>query len=175
MEDIPESCPGTQSEQAGKSEACEGCPNQSICSSGTVNEPDPDIDRIKGRLISVKHKILILSGKGGVGKSTFTTMLAHALSSTGDNQVGVLDVDICGPSLPKMLGVEGEQVHRSGSGWSPVVRMGGAVCNNKSTFLPCLVLIEHNWLTQGVIKIKCLCCMGYDSIVYISMLKTTSQ
>jgi Mrp family chromosome partitioning ATPase len=120
MEDIPESCPGTQSEQAGKSEACEGCPNQSICSSGTVNEPDPDIDRIKGRLISVKHKILILSGKGGVGKSTFTTMLAHALSSTGDNQVGVLDVDICGPSLPKMLGVEGEQVHRSGSGWSPV-------------------------------------------------------
>ncbi len=36
-------------------------------------------------------------------------------------QVGVLDIDICGPSIPKVMGVEGEQVHQSGSGWSPVV------------------------------------------------------
>ena len=36
-------------------------------------------------------------------------------------QVGLLDVDICGPSIPRVVGVEGEQVHHSGSGWSPVV------------------------------------------------------
>lgn len=36
-------------------------------------------------------------------------------------QVAVLDIDICGPSIPKVMGVEGEQVHQSGSGWSPVV------------------------------------------------------
>ena len=36
-------------------------------------------------------------------------------------QVAVLDIDICGPSIPKLMGCEGEQVHQSGSGWSPVV------------------------------------------------------
>lgn len=35
-------------------------------------------------------------------------------------QVGLLDIDICGPSVPKLLGLEGEEVHQSGAGWSPV-------------------------------------------------------
>jgi Mrp family chromosome partitioning ATPase len=35
-------------------------------------------------------------------------------------QVGLLDIDICGPSVPKMLGLEGEEIHQSGAGWSPV-------------------------------------------------------
>lgn len=61
-----------------------------------------------------------MSGKGGVGKSTFTAHLAHGLASEQEKQIGVLDVDICGPSLPRILGVEGEQVHQSGSGWSPI-------------------------------------------------------
>lgn len=69
---------------------------------------------------TVKHKILVLSGKGGVGKSTFTAHLAHGLASDEDRQVAVLDVDICGPSIPRVMGVEGEQVHQSGSGWSPI-------------------------------------------------------
>ncbi|XP_064406498.1 cytosolic Fe-S cluster assembly factor nubp1-like isoform X2 [Halichondria panicea] len=68
----------------------------------------------------VKHKILVLSGKGGVGKSTFTAHLAYGLAADENRQVGVLDIDICGPSIPKVMGVEGEQVHQSGSGWSPV-------------------------------------------------------
>jgi Mrp family chromosome partitioning ATPase len=63
---------------------------------------------------------LILSGKGGVGKSTFTTMLAHAFASNPDNTVGVMDADICGPSIPKMMGVETEIIHASNIGWSPV-------------------------------------------------------
>jgi Mrp family chromosome partitioning ATPase len=63
--------------------------------------------------------VLVLSGKGGVGKSTVSSQLAHALSSAG-HQVGLLDIDICGPSLPRMLGLEGEEVHQSSSGWSPV-------------------------------------------------------
>ena len=58
----------------------------------------------------VKHKILVLSGKGGVGKSTFSAQLAYALAGK-DKQVGLLDIDICGPSQPKMMGVEKEQVH----------------------------------------------------------------
>ena len=67
----------------------------------------------------VKHKILVLSGKGGVGKSTFSAQLAFALAQQG-KQVGLLDVDICGPSIPRMLGLMGHEVHQSASGWSPV-------------------------------------------------------
>lgn len=67
-----------------------------------------DLAVIRSRLASIKHIILILSGKGGVGKSTVTAMLAQVLSLT--NSVAVLDVDICGPSQPTMMGVEGEQV-----------------------------------------------------------------
>ncbi|XP_064170223.1 cytosolic Fe-S cluster assembly factor nubp1 isoform X2 [Anguilla rostrata] len=116
----PEHCPGTASEQAGKSSACAGCPNQKICASGAPKAPDPAIEEIKEKMVTVKHKILVLSGKGGVGKSTFSTQLAHGLASDVSKEVALLDVDICGPSLPRMLGLEGEQVHQSGSGWSPV-------------------------------------------------------
>lgn len=69
----------------------------------------------------MKNKILILSGKGGVGKSTVTTLLSRALAAQdSEKNVGVLDIDICGPSQPRLLGVLNEQVHQSGSGWSPV-------------------------------------------------------
>uniref|UniRef100_A0AAY5EWI9 AAA+ ATPase domain-containing protein n=1 Tax=Electrophorus electricus TaxID=8005 RepID=A0AAY5EWI9_ELEEL len=113
-------CPGSTSEKAGTSAACEGCPNQSVCASGAPKAPDPAIEGIRLKMASVKHKILVLSGKGGVGKSTFSANLAHALASDGTKEVAVLDVDICGPSIPKIMGLEGEQVHQSGSGWSPV-------------------------------------------------------
>lgn len=116
----PEHCPGTESEAAGKADACQGCPNQKICASAQPKAPDPDIDVIADRLKNVKRKILVLSGKGGVGKSTVTSMLARCLASNDSLNVGVLDIDLCGPSLPKTFGVEGEQVHQSGSGWSPV-------------------------------------------------------
>ena len=84
--------------------------------------PDPDIPLITQRLAGIKHKILVLSGKGGVGKSTFTTMLAHAFAAANDGEsvVGVMDTDICGPSIPKMMGVEKETIHVTSSGWEPV-------------------------------------------------------
>ncbi|XP_077304982.1 cytosolic Fe-S cluster assembly factor NUBP1 isoform X2 [Lithobates pipiens] len=114
-------CPGTGSSEAGKSMACQGCPNQSICASGTAAaRPDPAIEQIKEKMSTVKHKILVLSGKGGVGKSTFSAHLAHGLAEAEGRQIALLDVDVCGPSIPKIMGLEGEQVHQSGSGWSPV-------------------------------------------------------
>ena len=69
----------------------------------------------------IRHKILVLSGKGGVGKSTVSAHLAYGLSSDPQCQIGLLDVDICGPSIPRIMGVLGESIHQSGSGWSPVV------------------------------------------------------
>lgn len=113
-------CPGTQSEQAGKASACAGCPNQQICSTAPKG-PDPDLALIEENLASVGHRILILSGKGGVGKSTLTAQLARVLAEDAEMQVGVLDVDICGPSQPRMLGVEDEAMHSSAAGLEPVV------------------------------------------------------
>ena len=51
----------------------------------------------------IKHKIAIISGKGGVGKSTVTVNLAAAFAQKG-HRVGVLDADIHGPSVPRLLG-----------------------------------------------------------------------
>lgn len=47
-------------------------------------------------------------------------MLAHAFASNPDSMVGIMDTDICGPSIPKMMGVEQETIHVSNAGWSPV-------------------------------------------------------
>eukprot|EP00794_Sanderia_malayensis_P009183 gene9183-10157_t len=116
----PEHCPGTRSEDAGSADACAGCPNQTICSTSRAMGPDPDVEAVRKRLESVKHKILVLSGKGGVGKSTFSSHLAYGIASDSNVNVAVLDLDICGPSIPRIFGVEHEQVHQSASGWSPV-------------------------------------------------------
>uniref|UniRef100_V9IMD1 Cytosolic Fe-S cluster assembly factor NUBP2 n=1 Tax=Apis cerana TaxID=7461 RepID=V9IMD1_APICE len=70
-------------------------------------------------LEGVKHVLLVLSGKGGVGKSTISTQLALALKESGF-RVGLLDVDLCGPSVPYLLNLEGKDVHQSSDGWVPV-------------------------------------------------------
>lgn len=119
-EKVNDGCVGPSSESAGKADACAGCPNQSACASGAgKGKEDPALDLIGDKLSRVKHKILVLSGKGGVGKSTFSAQLAFSLARQG-LQIGLLDVDICGPSIPRMLGLIGQEVHQSASGWSPV-------------------------------------------------------
>jgi len=70
-------------------------------------------------LDGVKSVILVLSGKGGVGKSTVTTQLALTAQKNG-LKVGVLDIDLCGPSIPRMCGVQGHEVHQHDAGWLPV-------------------------------------------------------
>ena len=113
-------CPGVGSEEAGKASSCEGCPNQAKCASGEKPEADPSVAIVAKRLENVKHKILVLSGKGGVGKSTVSAQLTYGLAVDESSTVGLLDVDICGPSIPRMLGVSGRDVHQTVDGWSPV-------------------------------------------------------
>ena len=59
---------------------------------------------------NIKHKIMVLSGKGGVGKSTVSTGLALSLAQQGFD-VGILDIDITGPNVPKMMGLDGRRLH----------------------------------------------------------------
>ncbi|XP_051487942.1 cytosolic Fe-S cluster assembly factor NUBP2 [Apus apus] len=73
----------------------------------------------RSNLAGVRHILLVLSGKGGVGKSTISSQLALALQHCG-NRVGILDVDLCGPSIPRMFRVQDKDVHQCDSGWVPV-------------------------------------------------------
>jgi len=68
--------------------------------------------RIKERMANIKHKIIVMSGKGGVGKTTFAVNLAYSLSKS-EKKVGLLDIDIHGPNVAKMLGIEGEKLYGS--------------------------------------------------------------
>ncbi len=70
-------------------------------------EMDQREENIKNNLKKIKHKIVVISGKGGVGKTTVAVNLAISLVSVG-LRVGILDVDITGPNVPKMLGVDPE-------------------------------------------------------------------
>ena len=119
-ENANEGCPGVESDAAGKSSACAGCPNQNICASGEANKEDPAVAEIAEKFKNIKHKILVLSGKGGVGKSTFSSQLALTLATDENLNIGLLDIDICGPSVPRMMGLEGQEIHQSNEGWSPV-------------------------------------------------------
>lgn len=124
-DDANDVCVGPTSTNAGKSSSCDGCPNQKACSSGTFSSPAAILAKeeerkvLRSSLSRVSHVIIVLSGKGGVGKSTISTQLAQALSSRGYS-IGLLDVDVCGPSIPRMAGVVGRTVHQSQKGWEPV-------------------------------------------------------
>ncbi|EIN14008.1 MRP-like protein [Punctularia strigosozonata HHB-11173 SS5] len=80
---------------------------------------------VSRRLSTVKHIIVVLSGKGGVGKSSVTAQLALSLhASSSSARVGILDVDLTGPSIPRMLGLDGKGVVQSSDGWVPVYADG---------------------------------------------------
>jgi len=76
-------------------------------------------ERLKERMFKIKYKLIVISGKGGVGKSTIAVNLAYGLAVKG-NKVGILDVDSHGPNIATMLGIEGKRLAGSESEIEPM-------------------------------------------------------
>lgn len=86
---------------------------------------DAQQQRLAQRMSRIAHVCLVLSGKGGVGKSSVAVQLALSLlHSQPGARIGLLDIDLTGPSLPRMLGLDGRDVHQSAEGWVPVYLYG---------------------------------------------------
>jgi len=106
------------------SSTCKTCDSNS-CSAQNIraNESQQDfLDRqmLMQRMCKIKNKILVLSGKGGVGKSTVAVNLAMALALKG-KKVGLLDADIHGPSIPKLLNLESAKISVSNNTIFPII------------------------------------------------------
>jgi Mrp family chromosome partitioning ATPase len=112
-----EECPGVSSREAGRSEACKGCPNASYCSD--KKQTDPDIQTIGERLRAIGRIVAVMSGKGGVGKSTVTRNIAENLAR-GGTRVCILDLDLTGPSIPRLTGTDGSVMCESNNVMYPV-------------------------------------------------------
>lgn len=88
--------------------------------SNIIGQVTAQATRLQKRLVSIKHTVAIMSGKGGVGKSSLTANLATALTLKG-NAVGVVDADINGPTLAKMMGVRNAILEYTPTGVEPAI------------------------------------------------------
>ncbi len=104
---------------------CDTCGDSSCTAQKQKKDESPeeyaDRRKLQAALCRIQKKIVVLSGKGGVGKSTVAVNLATELAISG-MRVGLLDVDIHGPSIPTMLGLENETLKGSSEGLLPVER-----------------------------------------------------
>jgi len=105
---------------------CETCGDASCASRHAEPKhaaPDQDDAKLKARLGRIRRKVVVMSGKGGVGKSTVAVNLAMSAMLSGQ-KVGLLDVDLHGPSVPTMLGLEGRRLFSDDNGILPI-EIGG--------------------------------------------------
>ncbi|MEO0234321.1 MAG: Mrp/NBP35 family ATP-binding protein [candidate division WOR-3 bacterium] len=110
-------------------------------------------EKKKNQFNKIKHKILILSGKGGVGKSTVSVNISSTLKSLG-YRVGLLDIDLHGPSISKMVGVENSRIEIDDNNlMKPAVTKGGI----KTLSLSMLVeKSDSPIIWRGPLKIKAI-------------------
>ena len=102
---------------------CDHC-DHSHCSGCESNpKQNPQDAAIADFLAHVKHKIVVMSGKGGVGKTSVTCLLASELMRAG-KKVGIMDADITGPSIPKLFGIHGRAMADDKGCWPIQSRMG---------------------------------------------------
>ncbi|MBR3909055.1 MAG: Mrp/NBP35 family ATP-binding protein [Clostridia bacterium] len=103
------------------SENCSG--NCASCSSNCASRKKESFIEPTGEFNNIKHVVAVVSGKGGVGKSMVTSLLATLMSQKG-YKVGILDADITGPSIPKSFGIMGNAMQNE-LGILPAETKGG--------------------------------------------------
>jgi ATP-binding protein involved in chromosome partitioning len=112
----------------------QGCHGQHKGPDKKLKDFTEDITLVN-RMAQINHKIMVLSGKGGVGKSTVAVNIAVALALEG-KQVGILDVDFHGPSIPTLLKLNGEHVKAGENGIEPVDFVEGIKVMSIGFFMP---------------------------------------
>jgi Mrp family chromosome partitioning ATPase len=129
--DSTQKIPGDSAEKAAENcdSACSSCAED--CSSRTEAA---DMKAPVNAQTHIKHTIAVVSGKGGVGKSLVTSLIATALRRQG-NSVGILDADITGPSIPRAFGVD-EKLRANAQGILPSVTEGGIQMVSTNLVLP---------------------------------------
>jgi len=100
-----------------KDSSCSTCGDSESCSQAQKEAHDQEL--IEKKMGKIKYKFVVLSGKGGVGKSSVAVNLAASLAQKG-HKVGIVDADIHGPNIPKMLGVEEEKPLAAEEGILPI-------------------------------------------------------
>ncbi len=144
--------------QVNVAEECDGKCNSCSTSDGCEDQRKQQYEqeqKLKLKLSKIKHKVAIISGKGGVGKSTVTANLAMAFALQGHkDKVGVLDADIHGPCIPKMLGLKGQTlVGGPGGMMFPVTGKLGIKVVSMDFFLP---NDEAPVIWRGPLKMKAI-------------------
>ncbi|MGE5422906.1 MAG: Mrp/NBP35 family ATP-binding protein [Ignavibacteriales bacterium] len=121
---------------ADQKEQCKSCgmaqPGGGCSSSETCGQPEK---ALYGTMNDIKKVVAVMSGKGGVGKSTVSSLLAVGLNKLG-YRVGILDADITGPSIPKAFGVAGGNLRATDFGILPPVTPAGNRIMSVNLFLP---------------------------------------
>jgi ATP-binding protein involved in chromosome partitioning len=110
-------------EEGGKAgdKACRSCSSKACPGKETGLEGD---EGQRSNLDRIKHRVVVLSGKGGVGKSMVAANIAVGLVKSG-HAVGLLDVDMHGPSTPRLLGLAEERARMQGTNLAPIIRRDG--------------------------------------------------
>lgn len=98
---------------------CNSCPSKGKCGKSEDSCGIQNNEKNK-----IKHVIGVMSGKGGVGKSSMSVLLAKGLRDMG-YQVGIMDADITGPSIPRLLGLEREKAYGTNDAIQPVIDKDG--------------------------------------------------
>ena len=117
------------------SDQCKTCPSANGC----TTEPgkcgvDPE-KALLGSLNRIENVLVVMSGKGGVGKSSVTGLIASTLAKQG-KRVGILDADITGPSQPKVFGLKNVELKASEYGIIPPITKLGIKIISINFFLP---------------------------------------
>jgi ATP-binding protein involved in chromosome partitioning len=144
-------------EAKGMSQECDGkcdsCSEVNGCTDPRKEKYEEE-QRLKLKMSRIKHKIAVISGKGGVGKSIVTVNLAMAFAIHGyANRVGILDADITGPCVPKMLGLHGQRLQASPAGIFPALGPMGIKVVSMDFLLPSE---EAPVIWRGPLKMKAI-------------------